>query len=411
VTPHAIQDPPAPAAAPDDVLARRAAIAASIDAVVADREFGERLLLATPRAWVVPTLVAANVLAFAFAVFRGNLPLTGIDANDLVAWGADWGPATLGGEPWRLITSTFLHSGLTHLVVNMVALWSVGRVVERLFGNARFAALYFTAGLFGSAVSVLVNPQLASAGASGAVLGVYGALGGFALRQRRAVPRTVFAGFAGLATTFLGLNLVIGFVAPAGIAVAAHVGGAVAGLAAGAFLARPVEPGRSRGIASAALVAAAGLALVPAAAALPFAAERAPLARRALPGFSIELPRGTIVGEEIASEHGILTLKSYVAGRALVQVRWQDEPVPREKLAGLALAAGAKLQVRAGGFVAVPGPAGRGVETFAAESGLGKVSASLVECGNRNVVVLTAGNSRADLVHRRIIGTLTCDAI
>src|SRR6202011_2677222 len=93
---------------------------------------------------------------------------------DLIKWGADYGPRTTAGEWWRLGSSMFLHLGIIHIAFNMVVLWDIGRFTERLLGNAGFLIVYVLSGLFGSLASVLINPHIPSAGASGAVFGLYG---------------------------------------------------------------------------------------------------------------------------------------------------------------------------------------------------------------------------------------------
>ena len=92
----------------------------------------------------------------------------------LLRWGADFGPRTLSGEPWRLLTSTFLHFGIIHLALNMWCLWALGTLAEPLFGWAAFLLLYLLSGLGGSVLSMLVHPMVVSAGASGAVFEMSG---------------------------------------------------------------------------------------------------------------------------------------------------------------------------------------------------------------------------------------------
>ena len=90
-------------------------------------------------------LIAANVAMFAFELARGA-GLGGPTPQAMIALGADFGPLTTGGEPWRLVTAMFLHYGVIHIGMNMVCLYQI-RVVERMLGRAAFFALYFAAGL------------------------------------------------------------------------------------------------------------------------------------------------------------------------------------------------------------------------------------------------------------------------
>jgi rhomboid protease GluP len=208
-------------------------------------EFQLALREVTPRVWVVPAIIAANVAVFALMVGSG-VSFMSPAADSVIRWGANFGPKTLAGQPWRLLTNCFLHFGVIHLLMNMWAFWDTGQLVERLFGHARTAALYLAAGICGSLASVAIHPQVTSAGASGAVFGVYGALGAFLLLQRGVIPPHVLSRLGRVAAAFIGYNLIYGF-ANANIDNAAHIGGLLGGAAAGAWLARPLVPGRSRG--------------------------------------------------------------------------------------------------------------------------------------------------------------------
>src|SRR5207249_3684590 len=95
--------------------------------------------------------------------------------DDLLRWGADFGPSTTGGQWWRLLTSSFLHVGVVHLLANLVGLATFGPLVERLYGSAAFLALYIVGALTASLASVSWNPVILSAGASGAIFAVVGA--------------------------------------------------------------------------------------------------------------------------------------------------------------------------------------------------------------------------------------------
>jgi membrane associated rhomboid family serine protease len=391
--------PPAPAPRPDPGSSADASKAAAA-------EFAVRLQGVTPRAWVVPALVAANAVVFAAMVAQGASPLSP-SAGDVVAWGANFGPATLGGQPWRLLSSTFLHFGAIHLAMNMLALWNAGRLVERLFGNARFVALYLAAGIFGSSASVLVHPDVVSAGASGAVFGVYGALGGFLLRQQRSIPGPVLAGLRNVAVSFVGYNLLFGF-AGRNIDMAAHLGGLAAGFAAGALLARPLATGRGQGLPGAGLVAAASLALMGIAGWFPSGAERVPLAPRELPGFTIDLPAGDTMEQRTAYDTGRLMLKATRGTPGLV-VAWQVGAMSREELGAAAkgVASGLKIQGPPR-LVSTPGPGGVPVDTAVVGEGDLSVRVAALGCGKRTVMVVALGRFGVEVLHRRALATFRC---
>lgn len=231
-------------------------------------EFGRTLRILTPRGFVTEALIAVNVLVFVIMVARGVSPMEPKIA-DLLAWGAGYGPRTTGGQWWRLFTATFLHIGIFHLAMNMYVLWSAGRIVERLLGNAGFLLLYLAAGLSGSVASVLWSPYVVSAGASGAVFGVYGALLGFLVRERTSIPGEALQSLQRSALAFLGYNLLFGL-SVKGIDMAAHVGGLAGGFLGGLVLAYPLDrEGASRRWLRNAVLAAGTGALLVAARALP----------------------------------------------------------------------------------------------------------------------------------------------
>jgi membrane associated rhomboid family serine protease len=168
-------------------------------------------------------------------------------SQQLVFWGSNVGRLTLHGQPWRLFTSMFLHGSLLHLGFNMLALWQVGAMVERIFGSMRFAVLYLLSGLAGSLASVLWNPHVNSVGASGAIFGIIGGLLAFIGRPSSGVPPTVVQNLRGSILPFLLFNIVAGFLYPH-TDNAAHIGGLAGGWLAGHLLARPLHvPGQRTG--------------------------------------------------------------------------------------------------------------------------------------------------------------------
>lgn len=237
--------------------------AAEQRALAADQGvFAQRLFTATPKAWVTQLLVVANIAVFLAMLVDG----AGLfEANSAVhlRWGANFGPITKEGEWWRLLASTFLHFGLVHLAMNMWALWGAGGLVERLYGNLGFLAIYVFAGLTGSFASLYWNAdKVVSAGASGAIFGVYGALAAYVLREPGSIPKSVLKSLTTSMVVFIGYSIVLGVMVPT-IDNAAHAGGLAGGAALAWFLARPLEPfgpvGAGR---AAAAVALAGVSIV-----------------------------------------------------------------------------------------------------------------------------------------------------
>lgn len=244
---------------------------------VAGQEFLDRLshLPLPQHAWgsVTNIVIAANVAIF---VIMGLLGAGWIDVTDLtlyIRYGANRADATTDGEWWRLVTSMFLHYGIMHLLLNMWALLQVGHLVERLYGRVLYSVVYFGSGIIGSVVTLLWHSKklVWSAGASGAVFGVYGVLLGYMLRDRQGLPKAVFQPLLKSTLFFAGYNLLYGLVHPA-IDNAAHLGGLAGGVVLGWLAALPLEPAARRqlvrpraaiGTVVVALVVAVGVAASP----------------------------------------------------------------------------------------------------------------------------------------------------
>ncbi len=142
-----------------------------------------------------------------------------------------YAPFLTESQPWRMLTSAFLHSPdmVLHILFNMYALWLIGPYLESLFGAARFLALYLICA-FGGSVGYLVLTHWNSAGAVGASGAVFGLFAAYLVVQRR-LRRDATGMFV-----VIGLNLVIGFLPGLHVAWQAHVGGLVTGLAGAAIL-------------------------------------------------------------------------------------------------------------------------------------------------------------------------------
>lgn len=180
---------------------------------------------------VTYTLIAFNVVVYLFSVFLSHT-IVDIDMQVLVDMGALFGPyAVLHEQWWRLLSAMFLHGGVTHLLMNMVSLYLVGRGVERYFTISSYLLLYLFSGLLGGMVSLYMHPVSVGVGASGAIFGVFGAMAGFFLAHRHQIQAHTKAFMKDFAV-ILGINLVLGF-SIASIDVSAHVGGLVVGILGG----------------------------------------------------------------------------------------------------------------------------------------------------------------------------------
>src|SRR6266853_2967933 len=165
------------------------------------------------------------------------MALAGGSTNEptLMAFGVKSNPEIVHGQWWRFVTPIFIHIGLLHLFFNSYALWIVGPQVERLYGGARFVILYVLTGVAGVYGSYAYHPNTISAGASGAIFGLFGVLLVFGLRYRSAIP-PFFARAVGTGVLpVIVINLIIGFTIPQ-IDNSAHIGGLLAGAALAALL-------------------------------------------------------------------------------------------------------------------------------------------------------------------------------
>ncbi|WP_156766807.1 rhomboid family intramembrane serine protease [Mycobacterium sp. E2327] len=188
-------------------------------------QFGGRERTGTPV--ITFALIAINV-----GVFALQMSVRGLQSQLVL-----WPPAVADGQLYRLVTSAFVHYGAAHLLLNMWALYVVGPPLEMLLGRLRFGALYALSLLGGSVLVYLITLNTATAGASGAVFGLFGAT--FVVAKRLNLDmRWVVA--------VIVINLLYTFVAPAvsseRISWQGHVGGLVTGgLVAAAYVYAPRE--------------------------------------------------------------------------------------------------------------------------------------------------------------------------
>jgi rhomboid protease GluP len=175
-------------------------------------------------------------------------------------YGANFGPYTLSGEWWRLLTYMFLHGGAMHIFFNMWCLWDLGRLCESLYGRWTFAAVYLITGVAGGLASIAWNPRVLSVGASGAIFGLAGALIASFYLGEFSLPRVAISGTLRSLVIFAVFNLGFGQLF-GGIDNACHIGGLVSGLALGALIAR-LAPQQDAPLRRATVVGVVALALL-----------------------------------------------------------------------------------------------------------------------------------------------------
>ena len=182
-----------------------------------------------------------NILIFVMMELAGGTT----NEATLMAFGVKSNPEIDQGQVWRLVTPIFIHIGLLHLFFNSYALWMVGPQVEKLYGSARFVLLYVLTGVAGVVGSYFYHPDVISAGASGAIFGLFGVLAVFGLKYRKTIPPFFKKAVGAGVVPVIVINLIIGFSIPA-IDNSAHI----SGLLAGALLALLIpfhEPGAETG--------------------------------------------------------------------------------------------------------------------------------------------------------------------
>jgi len=199
---------------------------------------------------VTYTLIGINVLVYLVgAALANNLisPLPGeyfvnrstgalvSIGNPIYTFGVQQGTLifTQPLQAYRLFTAMFLHESIEHIGLNMLSLFFVGVITERIFGGRRYLVIYLVGGLFAGLVQAVVTPAVPSLGASGAIFAIFGAFGAFLFLRRRALG-PVANSLIGQWLFWLVLNLVFGFAVP-GIGIADHIGGLIAGFALGAL--------------------------------------------------------------------------------------------------------------------------------------------------------------------------------
>lgn len=187
-----------------------------------------------PGYYSTPLLLLANLLVFLLMGVSGVNLLNPAGA-DLVAWGSNYSPL-VPAQPWRLLSSVFLHGGPAHLLLNLSALLLLGLLAEAKVGRGPWLVIYLLSGIGGSLASWWWHPGgVNSVGASGAIFGLYGLLLALLLTRTHFRTHQDRAGILGLLLYFALGSLVGGLEGPS-TDNAAHVGGLLTGFGAGVLL-------------------------------------------------------------------------------------------------------------------------------------------------------------------------------
>lgn len=195
-----------------------------------------------PIATVALISISALMAALVFGKYGSFEP----DLAAFLHLGANIDSLTFGGQVWRLLSSSFLHFGLPHLLLNVICLFSFGSFLEKMIGGVRLLCVYLLTAALGGVFSCVMHEDTVCAGASGAVFGLFGATMAYiALSYRRLGIRIGdLMGYLKNSLIFVGINFVYSLMPD--VDMAAHVGGLVGGLAVGALLAAPIRMEKSR---------------------------------------------------------------------------------------------------------------------------------------------------------------------
>ena len=187
-------------------------------------------------------LIAVNVIYFLYLEMNGSTE----DTQFMVSHGAMYAPLVIErGEYYRLITSTFMHFGINHIMNNMLILFILGDNLERAVGHIKYLFFYLICGVGANVVSMIINMSgyrnVVSAGASGAIFGVIGGL-----LYAVAVNRGQLEDLSTRQLVVVILcSLYFGFTST-GVDNAAHIAGLIIGIIMGVVLYRRPRNGRSR---------------------------------------------------------------------------------------------------------------------------------------------------------------------
>jgi membrane associated rhomboid family serine protease/Flp pilus assembly protein TadD len=308
-------------------------------------------------------LLFINIAVFTVMVASGLSWITP-ETGSVLRWGADYGPLTLGGQYWRLVTAMFLHFGIIHLFGNMWCLWSLGQLAEKLLGSLSVLGLYLLTGIGASLLSLSWDPMRVSAGASGAIFGIAGALISVLYFGKLGLQPEGVRKLLGYVVRFAFLNLLFGL--RGHVDNMAHLGGLVSGLLIGFFLARTFNaapegrPARRRMIFAVSAVVLLVLFV--------------PVVKTKQ--YAVEFGKGQAALEHHDSRAAVPHLQKYVAARpgeaygrqllqaALQQVHRLDEAIPEFERARARDPNNAYIQVNLAKLYASQNETGKALELF-----------------------------------------------
>jgi rhomboid protease GluP len=211
--------------------------AGQLEAILPTLEIAMDVAIERPKAftrghYVMYGMGISMIAVFVIMVCSG-VSLFAPDVDAVVSWGGNFWPLVMSGDYWRLFTCLFVHVGVLHLLLNLSALYVIGLHLEPLIGRWRFLLCFLLTGLAASTVSIWNNSSAVSAGASGAIFGLYGVF--MSLLTTGVAGKKLRASLLGSMGLFVLVNLLYGL--KDDVDNAAHMGGLVSGLVIGLLLA------------------------------------------------------------------------------------------------------------------------------------------------------------------------------
>lgn len=201
-------------------------------------KFIAKVFSTTPEVYVTRQLLIINTFLFFICGFaEGNLNI--FSTESLALLGGNIGMYTFHGEWWRLISSMFLHGGLVHFLLNMMALKILGGFAERFLGNFSFFMVYMISGIVANVFSLFSNPvDVVGVGASGAIAGIFGGVIVIALKKE--MPVKMCSSILKNAIFLILVNAIIGLSIPQ-IDNSAHIGGLLTGMGMTYFISQDIR--------------------------------------------------------------------------------------------------------------------------------------------------------------------------
>src|SRR6188474_1534538 len=192
-------------------------------------EINKVMKLSGSNLYATYAIIGINVIVFILMAING----AGVFAPNAfvhIDWGSNFSPLTLSGDWWRLFTCIFIHFGIIHLVMNSYALYMAGVYLEPMLGKTKYIIAYLATGIFASLASLWWHSDVVnSAGASGAIFGLYGIF--LALLFTNLIPKQMRSSLLQSIGVFVVFNLIYGV--KSGIDNAAHIGGLLSGMIIG----------------------------------------------------------------------------------------------------------------------------------------------------------------------------------